>query len=69
MINGYGQEKLPNVSGGRGGEAGPTCVDLVQEHYKQMKGLSLDTSASKAGIREPVSEKSRPSRSNFLTAG
>ena len=69
LITGYGQENLPNVSDGRGGEAGPTCVDLVQEHHKQMKGLSPDTSASKARIREPVSWKRRPSRSNFLTAG
>ena len=29
LVIGYGHEKLPNVSDGTGGEAGPSCIDLV----------------------------------------
>ena len=45
LVTGSGQEKLKNVPDGTGGEAGPTAVDLVQEHHlpERMKGLSLDT--------------------------
>ena len=48
LVIGYGHEKLPDVSDGTGGEAGPSCIDLVQEHHvpERMKGMSLDTSAS-----------------------
>ena len=63
------QEKLPNVSNGTGGDAGSTCVDLAHEHHlpERMKGLSLDTSTSNAGIREPASGKRRLSGSNLFT--
>ena len=69
LFTGCGQEKLTKVSDGTGGEAGTTYVDLVQEHHlpERTTGLSLETSASNAGIREPVSGKRRLSRSNFLT--
>ena len=48
-------EKLPNVSDGAGGEAGPSCIDLVQEYHvpERMKGISLDTSASNTGTCLP----------------
>ena len=47
LVIGYGLEKLPNVSDGTGGEAGPSCIAFVQEHHvpERMKGLSLDTSS------------------------
>ena len=65
----YGQEKLPNVSYFRGGEAGSTCVDIVQEHHlpERMKGLSSGTSASNTWIHEPALGKRRLPRSNFVT--
>ncbi len=48
LVIGYGHEKRPNVSDGTGGEAGSSCIDLVQEHHvpERMKGMSLDTLAS-----------------------
>ena len=33
LVTGYGHEKLPNVFDGTGGEAGLSCIDLVQEHH------------------------------------
>ena len=33
LVIGYGQEKLPNVSDGTRGEAGPSYIDFVQEHH------------------------------------
>ncbi len=69
LVTGYGHEKLPDVSDGSKREAGPSCIDLVQEQHlpERMKGLSLDISESNAGIRDPMSGKRRLSISNFLT--
>ena len=41
LVIGYGHEKLPNVSDGTGGETGPSCIDLVQEHHvpERFKGI------------------------------
>ena len=51
----YGHDKLPHVSDDTGGEAGPSCIDLIQEHHvpERMKGMSLDTSASNTGTCLP----------------
>ena len=48
----YSHEKLPTVSDGTGGEAGPSCIDFVREHHvaERMKGLSLDTPAPNTGL-------------------
>ncbi len=56
LVIGYGHEKLPNVSDGTEGEAGPSCIDLVQEQHlpERMKWLSLDTSASNTGTYLPI---------------
>ncbi len=55
LVIGYGHEKLPNVSDDTGGEAGPSCIDLIQEHHvpERMKGVSFDTSASNTGTCLP----------------
>ena len=55
LVIGYGHEKLPNVSDGTGGEASPSCIDLVQEPHvpERMKLSSLDTSASNTGTCLP----------------
>ena len=50
LVIGCGQEKFSIVSDSTGGEAGPTCVDLVQEQHVRH---------SNTGIREPVSGKKR----------
>ncbi len=48
LVIGYGHEKLPSFADGTGGEASPSCIDLVQEHHvpERMKGMSPNTSAS-----------------------
>ena len=55
LVIGYRHEKLSDVSDGTGGEAGLSCIDLVQEHHlpERMKGMSLDTSASNTGTCLP----------------
>ena len=55
LVIGFGHEKLPNVADGTAVEAGPSCIDFVQEHHvpKRMKGLSLDTLASNTGTYLP----------------
>ena len=50
LVIGCGQEKFSIVSDSTGGEAGPTCVDPVQEQHVRH---------SNTGIREPVSGKKR----------
>ena len=69
LVTGYDQGTLPTVSDGTEGEAGSTCVDLVQEHHlpERMKLLSLDTSASNTGVWELALGKGRLSRSNMFT--
>ena len=56
LFIGYGHEKLPNVSDGNRREAGPSCIDLVQEQHlpERMKWLSLDTSASNTRTCLPI---------------
>ena len=48
LVTGYGHEKLPNVSDGTGGDAGPSCIDFIRERHvpERMKVLSLNKSAS-----------------------
>ena len=55
LVIGYGHEKLPKVSDGTRGEAGPSCIYLVQEYHVpvRMKVISLDTSASNTGTCLP----------------
>ena len=55
LFIGYGHEKLPNISDGTRGEAGPSCIDIVQEHHvpERMKGTLLNTSASNTGTCLP----------------
>ena len=45
---GTAMRSFRTISDGTGGEAGPPCIDLVQEHHvpERMKGMSLDTLAS-----------------------
>ena len=51
LVIGYGHEKLPNISDGRWGDAGPSCIDFVRERHvtERMKVLSLNKSASNTG--------------------
>ena len=56
LVIGYIHEEPPNVSDGTRREAGPSCIDLVQEQHlpERMKWLSLDTSASNTGTCLPT---------------